>query len=307
MRNIAFRKPRTARNTSPKASNSKTRCKTVAKSSPRTPLPKASNSKTQAVAVDAKSPKHHLGHKPKTAKTGALSRYPFAKSGTYNTAFESLEQQISSLEAVDAKSPKHHLDTSRKQPKPVAKKLFHVTFGLHKNNLYRPREIWPWTTASESLEQQNTSPKTSHSKTQAVALEVTSRKISHLDTSRKRPKPDPKKPVAKSGLKTPLLKASNNKTQAVALDAKSPKTPSRHEPKTAKTRAKKLFHVTFGIHTNNNLLGLAKSGLGNTAPESREQQNTSPKASNSKTQAARLRSRKVPNTSWIRAENGRNP
>ena len=56
---------------------------------------------------------------------------------------------------------------------------------------FGPREIWPWNTASESLEQQNTSPKASNSKTQAVALEAKSPKH-HLDTSRKRPKPDPK-------------------------------------------------------------------------------------------------------------------
>ena len=55
-------------NTSPKASNSKTRCKTVAKSGHRTPLPKASNSKTQAVAVDAKSPKHQLDTSRKRPK-----------------------------------------------------------------------------------------------------------------------------------------------------------------------------------------------------------------------------------------------
>ena len=56
----------------------------------------------------------------------------------------------------------------------------------------------------------------------------------HLDTSRKRPKPDPKNPVAKSGLRTPLPKASNNKTQAVALDAKSPK----HHLDTSRKRPK---------------------------------------------------------------------
>ena len=35
------------------------------------------------------------------------------------------------LDTADAKRPKHHLDTSRKPPKPQAKKLFHVTFGIH--------------------------------------------------------------------------------------------------------------------------------------------------------------------------------
>ena len=35
------------------------------------------------------------------------------------------------VDTADAKRPKHHLDTSRKPPKPQAKKLFHVTFGIH--------------------------------------------------------------------------------------------------------------------------------------------------------------------------------
>ena len=44
------------------------------------------------------------------------------------------------VDTADAKRPEHHLDTSRKPPKPQAKKLFHVTFGIHKkNNLWSHR------------------------------------------------------------------------------------------------------------------------------------------------------------------------
>ena len=43
------------------------------------------------------------------------------------------------LDTADAKRPKHHLDTSRKPPKPQAKKLFHVTFGIPINNLWSHR------------------------------------------------------------------------------------------------------------------------------------------------------------------------
>ena len=122
--------------------------------------------------------------------------------------------------------------------------------------------------------------------------------------------------LALSGLGTPPPKASNSKTQArkprtakhaAKLSRNQPRTekhkpesleqqntlwpwssrceksqtPSGHEPKTAKTRVKKRFHVTFQIHTNNRL-GLAKSGLGTALP----------KASNSKTQAQKPRTAK---------------
>ena len=133
-------------------------------------------------------------------------------------------------------------------------------------------------------------PKASNSKTQAVALDAKSLKH-HLDTSRKRPKPDPKNSfslslestknnllgLAKSGLETPLPKASNSKTQAVALDAKSPK----HHLDTSRKRPKPEPKHSFTLpleSTKNNLLGLAKCGLGTPLP----------KASNSKTQAVAL-------------------
>ena len=47
------------------------------------------------------------------------------------------------LDTADAKRPKHHLDTSRKPPKPQAKKLFHVTFGLHIKQSLEPQSTCP--------------------------------------------------------------------------------------------------------------------------------------------------------------------
>ena len=204
----------------------------------------------------------------------------------WNTASESLEQQNTSgsLRCEKSQTPSGH---EPKTAKTRSKKLFLVIFGIHKKQSFGPREIWPWNTASESLEQQNTSPKASNSKTQAVALDAKSPKH-HLDTSRKRPKPEPKHSftlplestknnllgLAKCGLGTPLPKASNSKTQAVALDAKSPK----HHLDTSRKRPKPDPKNSFTLpleSTKNNLLGLAKSGLGTPLP----------KASNSKTQA----------------------
>ena len=47
------------------------------------------------------------------------------------------------LDTADAKRPKHHLDTSRKPPKPQAKKLFHVTFGIHIKQSLEPQSTCP--------------------------------------------------------------------------------------------------------------------------------------------------------------------
>ena len=93
-----------------------------------------------------------------------------------------------SLRCEKSQTPSGH---EPKTAKTRSKKLFHVTFGIHKKQPFGPREMWPWNTATESLEQQNTSGS---------------------------------------------LRCEKSQTQ------------SGHEPKTAKTRSKKLFHVTFGIH-----------------------------------------------------------
>ena len=47
------------------------------------------------------------------------------------------------LDTADAKRPKHHLDTRRKPPKPQAKKLFHVTFGIHIKQALAPQSTCP--------------------------------------------------------------------------------------------------------------------------------------------------------------------
>ena len=129
-------------------------------------------------------------HDPKTAQTASqktVSRY------LWNPHKQSLEPQ-STCPAYDAKRPKHHLDTGRKPPKPQAKKLFHVTFGIH---------------IKQSLEPQSTSP----------AYANTSLCKHHLDTA----------------------------------DAKRPKHHLDTSRKPPKPQAKKLFHVTFGIHIKQSL------------------------------------------------------
>ena len=185
---------------------------------------------------------------------------------------------------------------------PSQKTLSRYLSNPHKQS-FGPREIWPWNSASESLEQQNRSPKasnsktrcktvaksclriplpkTSNSKTQAVALEAKSPKH-HLDTSRKRPQPDPKNPVAKSGLRTPLPKAPNSKTQAVALDAKSPKhhldtsrKRPKPEPKNSFTLPLESTKTIFWASRNLALeQRFRKPRTAKHKPESLEQQNT---------------------------------
>ena len=81
------------------------------------------------------------------------------------------------LDTADAKKPKHHLDTSRKPPKPQAKKLFHVTFGIH---------------VKQSLEPQSTCPAYAN-KIYHLDTADAKRSKHHLDTSRKSPKPQAKK------------------------------------------------------------------------------------------------------------------
>ena len=76
------------------------------------------------------------GHEPKTAQTASqktLSRHLW--NPQKKTIFGATEHMPSlckhHLDTADAKRPKHHLNTSRKPPKPQAKKLFHITFGIH--------------------------------------------------------------------------------------------------------------------------------------------------------------------------------
>ena len=145
-------------------------------------------------------------HEPKTAQTASqktVSRYLWNPHKTIFGATEHMPSQCKyHLDTADAKRPKHHLDTSRKPPKPQAKKLFHVTFGLH---------------IKQSLEPQSTCP--------AYANTIWNH-IKQLWSHRAHAQP----------MQTPSGHCRCKKTQ----------TPS-------KPQAKKLFHVTFGIHIKQSL------------------------------------------------------
>ena len=161
--------------------------------------------------------------------------------------------RLDDLDTADAKRPKHHLDTSRKPPKPQAKKLFHVTLGIH---------------IKQSLEPQSTSPayaNTSLCKHHLDAADA-KRPKHHLDTSRKPPKPQAKKlfhvtfqihikqslepqstcPAYANTIWNHIKQLWSHRAHAQPMQTpsghcrcKKAQTPSRHEPKTAQTASQK--------------------------------------------------------------------
>ena len=157
------------------------------------------------------------------------------------------------LDTADAKRPKHHLDTSRKPPKPQAKKLFHVTFGIH---------------IKQSLEPQSTSPAYANTSLCKHHLDTADAKRPkhHLDTSRKPPKPQAKKlfhvtfgihikqslepqstcPAYANTIWNHIKQLWSHRAHAQPMQTpsghcrcKKTQTPSRHEPKTAQTASQK--------------------------------------------------------------------
>ena len=136
------------------------------------------------------------------------------------------------LDTADAKRPKHHLDTSRKPPKPQAKKLFHVTFGIH---------------IKQSLEPQSTCPAYANTSLCKHHLDTADAKRPkhHLDTSRKPPKPQAKKlfhvtfGIPINNLWSHRAHAQPMQTPSGHCRCKKTQTPSRHEPKTAQTASQK--------------------------------------------------------------------
>ena len=84
-------------------------------------------------------PKHHLDTSRKPPKPPAKTTLSRHLWNPHKTIFGATEHMPSlckhHLDTADAKRPKHHQDTSRKPPKPQAKKLFHVTFGSHINKI----------------------------------------------------------------------------------------------------------------------------------------------------------------------------
>ena len=156
------------------------------------------------------------------------------------------------LDTADAKGPKHHLDKGRKPPKPQAKKLFHVTFGIH---------------IKQSLEPQSTSPAYANTSLCKHHLDTADAKRPkhHLDASRKPPKPQAKKLFhvtfgihIKQSLEPQstcpaYANTSLCKHHLDTADAKRPKHHLDTSRKPPKPQAKKLFHVTFGIHIKQSL------------------------------------------------------
>ena len=157
------------------------------------------------------------------------------------------------LDTADEKRPKHHLDTSRKPPKPQAKKLFHVTFGIHIKQSLAPQSTCP-ANANTSL--------CKHHLDTADAK----RRKPHLDTSRKPPKPQAKKlfhvtfglhikqslepqstcPAYANTMWNHIKQLWSHRAHAQPMQTpfghcrcKKTQTQSRHEPKTAQTASQK--------------------------------------------------------------------
>ena len=181
-------------------------------------------------AADAKGPKHHL-------------RCPAHANTIWTLQMPSLCKHH--LDTADAKRPKHHLDTSRKPPKPQAKISFTLPCPAYANTIYHcrckktqtpsghepktaqtasqktlSRYLWnPHIKLKQSLEPQSTCP--------AYANTIWNH-IKQLWSHRAHAQP----------MQTPSSTADAKKTKH-HLDT------SRKPPK---PQAKKLFHVTFGIH-----------------------------------------------------------
>ena len=85
-------------------------------------------------------------HEPETAQTASqktVSRCLCNPPQSTSPAYANTSLCKHHLDTADAKRPKHHLDTSRKPPKPQAKRLFHVTFGIHIKQSVEPQSTCP--------------------------------------------------------------------------------------------------------------------------------------------------------------------
>ena len=134
------------------------------------------------------------------------------------------------LDTADAKRPKHHLDTSRKPPKPQAKKLFHVNI---KQSL-EPQSTCPAYANTIWTLQMQKDPST----IQTASQKTVSRYLWN-----------PHKTIFGATEHMPSL----CKYHLDTADAKRPKHHLDTSRKPPKPQAKKLFHVTFGIHIKQSL------------------------------------------------------
>ena len=136
------------------------------------------------------------------------------------------------LDTAGAKRPKHHLDTSRKPPKPQAKKLFHGTFGIHINNLWSHRaHAQPMQTPSGHCRCKKTQTPSRHEpKTAQTASQKTVSRYLW----------NPHKTIfGATEHKPSLCKHKPMQTPSGHCRCKKTQTPSRHEPKTAQTASQK--------------------------------------------------------------------
>ena len=194
-------------------------------------------------------------HEPKTAQTASqktVSRYLWNPHKTIFGATEHMPSQCKyHLDTADAKRPKHHLDTSRKPPKPQAKKLFHVTFGLHIKQSLEPQSTCPayantiwnhikqlWSHRAHAQPMQTPSGHCRCKKTQTASQKTVSRYLWN-----------PHKTIFGATEHMPSL----CKYHLDTADAKRPKHHLDTSRKPPKPQAKKLFHVTFGIHIKQSL------------------------------------------------------
>ena len=156
------------------------------------------------------------------------------------------------LDTADAKRPKHHLDTSRKPPKPQAKKLFHVTFGIHIKQSLEPQSTCP-AYANTSLckpsghcrckKTQTPSrhePKTAQTASQKNNLSLWT---CHIKQSLE---PQSTCPAYANTIWNHIKQLWSHRAHAQPMQTpsghcrcKKTQTPSRHEPKTAQTASQK--------------------------------------------------------------------
>ena len=263
-------------------------------------------------------------HEPKTAQTASQKTVSHYLWNPHKTIFGATEHMPSlckhHLDTADAKRPKHHLDTSRKLPKPQAKKLFHVTFGIHIKQSLEPQSTSPayantiwnhikqlWSHRAHAQPMQTPSGHCRCKKTQTPSKHEPKTAQTASQKTVSRYLWNPHKTIFGATEHMPsLCKHKPMQTPSGHCRCKKTQTPSRHEPKTAQTasqktvsgylwtphktifgatehmpslckhhldtadakrpkhhldtsrkppkpQAKKLFHVTFGIHIKQSL------------------------------------------------------
>ena len=156
--------------------------------------------------------------------------------------------RLDDLDTADAKRPKPHLDTSRKPPKPQAKKLFHVTFGIHVKKSLEPQSTCPayantiwnhikqlWSHSSHAQPMQTPSGHCRCKKTQTPSRHEpkTAQTASQKTVSRYLWNP------RTNNLWSHRAHAQPMQTPSGHCRCKKTQTPSRHETKTAQTASQK--------------------------------------------------------------------